>query len=149
MILSGETIRKRDFIVPFYERTICNGMSFGLGPAGYDVRVRQTMILKPGDFRLASVVEHIAMPDDVIGFVHDKSTLARRGLSLFNTVIEPGWEGYLTLEAVHHGSDTLLLSAGTPIAQIIFQKVDKRCVAYSGKYQNQGAEPVGALYDAG
>lgn len=148
MILSGETIRKRDFIVPFYERTVCNGMSFGLGPAGYDVRLRQTLILKPGDFTLASIVEHITMPDDLVGYVFDKSTLARLGVSLFNTIVEPGWVGYLTLEVSHHGRNAVLLPAGSPIAQVVFHRTDKKCVGYDGKYQNQGKAPVGAKYDA-
>ena len=88
MTLSGETIRKREFITPFYERTVCNGMSFGLGPAGYDVRIRQSLILKPGTFTLVSIVEHLAMPDDLVGYIYDKSTLARLGVSLFNTIVE-------------------------------------------------------------
>ena len=33
-----------------------------------------------------------------MGIVHDKSTWARRGLVVQNTVIEPGWHGYLTIE---------------------------------------------------
>ena len=55
------------------------------------------------------------MPRDMVGVVHDKSTWARRGLSVFNTVIEPGWRGKLTLELVYHGGQDLLIPAGSGI----------------------------------
>jgi dCTP deaminase len=39
-----------------------------------------------------------------MGIVHDKSTWARRGLVVQNTVIEPGWHGYqTTIELTNHG----------------------------------------------
>ena len=42
-----------------------------------------------------SSIEFFNMPKYLVGIVHDKSSLARQGLSVFNTVIEPGWKGYL------------------------------------------------------
>jgi dCTP deaminase len=120
-------------------------MSFGLSHAGYDVRIAETMWLMPGMFSLASTVEEFAMPTDLVAFVHDKSSWARRGLSLFNTVIEPGWHGYLTLEMVNNSTDPIRLSSGDPIAQIIFMRMEEPAEKpYSGKYQNQAAGPQGA-----
>lgn len=83
------------------------------------------------------------MPDNLVGIVHDKSTWARKGLSVFNTVIEPGWKGFLTLELVYHGSKDLIIPAGSGIAQVIFHElsVDAK---YEGKYQNQEDKPVEA-----
>ena len=146
MILSAQSIRERKPIKPFHERSIQSGMSFGLSHSGYDVRVAETLWLTPGQFALASTIEEFDMPDDLVAMVHDKSTWARRGLSLFNTVIEPGWRGYLTLELVNHNSDTLRILAGDPIAQIVFMKLDQPTESpYSGKYQNQRSGPVGAM----
>ena len=70
--------------------------------------------------------------------------MARRGLSVFNTVIEPGWKGFLTLELVYHGSNVLELPAGTGIAQVIFSEV-MNPVKYTGAYQNQADRPVPSL----
>ena len=148
MILPAQTIRKLKPITPFHERTITNGMSFGLSHAGYDVRIAEGMVLRPGEFALASTAEHFDIPNDLIAFVHDKSTWARQGLSLFNTVIEPGWRGYLTLELVNNSSETMRINAWCPIAQIIFMRLEEPTeAAYEGKYQDQQAGAVPAIME--
>lgn len=133
------------------------GTSYGLGEAGYDIRIKQEVrfhrgrgcesdgvINHNGRFILASAIEAFTMPPDLMGIVHDKSTWARRGLSVFNTVIEPGWNGFLTLELVYHGDGELVIPAGAGIAQVIFHEVEEKAW-YRGKYQNQGDEPVAAI----
>jgi len=146
MILAGQQIRKLKPIKPFLERTTYNGMSFGLSHAGYDVRIAETIMLWPGPSVLASTVEEFFMPNDLVAFVHDKSSWARRGLSLFNTVIEPGWCGFLTLELVNHSTSALHIEAGSPIAQIIFMRMEEPAEKpYAGKYQNQKRGPQEAI----
>lgn len=146
-----------------------HGVSYGLGEAGYDIRIKQDITFLPhrvsgqmrtqvltisgdrivqantswGRFVLASAVEEFDMPAYLAGIVHDKSTWARKGLSVFNTVIEPGWKGFLTLELVYHGSDALHIPAGAGIAQVIFHEVWEPA-EYTGKYQNQEDRPVEA-----
>lgn len=122
--------------------------TYGQGPAGYDVRVEfdkdgkvEKKILWPGDFILASTIERFTMPDDVIGVVHDKSSWIRRGISVHNTVIEPGWSGYLTLEIANHSNEHVEIVHGMPIAQIILHELDNPG-HYDGKYQNQERGPV-------
>lgn len=146
MILPAQHIRARTGIItPFAERSVSHGMSYGLSSAGYDVRIKQTVVLKPGDFRLASTIERFAMPADLMAQVGDKSTWARRGLAIQNTLIEPGWEGWLTIELSNHGGYTMEIMAGMPIAQIIFmQLAEPTEQPYSGKYSNQADEPVSA-----
>lgn len=81
-----------------------HGVSHGLSEAGYDIRIKQDVVLHPlRRFALASTIEYFQMPDNLVGVVHDKSTWARRKLSVQNTCIEPGWCGYLTLELVYYG----------------------------------------------
>lgn len=141
-----------------------NGVSHGLSEAGYDIRIKQEIIFCKdraqrriitvsdpgvkyehitGRFALASAIEEFDMPHWLVGVVHDKSTWARRGLSVFNTVIEPGWKGFLTLELVYHGEGVLHIPAGSGIAQVVFSEVSDE-VAYDGKYQNQENKPVPA-----
>lgn len=91
---------------------------------------------------LLSTMERFTMPNDVVGIVHDKSTWARRGLAVQNTVIEPGWSGYLTLEVTNHGHDVIQCWGGVGIAQIIFHRLDEPTdMPYDGKYQNQERGP--------
>jgi dCTP deaminase len=146
MILSAQSIRKRRPVDPFHERTVSHGKTFGLSAAGYDVRIREAVILRPGDFALASTLERFTMPDDLLARVADKSSWARKGLTVQNTIIEPGWRGYLTLELANHGQNRLVIEAGSPIAQIIFEMLDEPTEQpYAGKYQNQMPEPVAAI----
>lgn len=103
-VLSGQTIRRMGIFTPFAERYRheASGTTGGLGPAGYDVHVREDLTLPPGGFALASTVEHFDLPADILAEIKDKSTLARRGLDVKNTVAEPGWRGYLTLELTNN-----------------------------------------------
>ena len=141
-----------------------HGVTHGLSEAGYDIRIHQEIrflvddggrrtvtivdgllsTANPGTFTLASAIEEFQMPNHLVGIVHDKSTWARQGLSVFNTVIEPGWNGFLTLELVYHGNEDLIIPAGSGIAQVIFHDVSDP-VQYNGRYQNQANKPVSAI----
>lgn len=168
MILSAQTIRKLDIITPFNERQVVRGRSYGLSSCGYDVRIDleaeglgvttrmypttykvEKTFMGPEirkeygvTFRLAATMEHFRMPDNVMGVVHDKSSWARQGLAVQNTVIEPNWRGFLTLELTYHGDGEIIFTHGDPIAQIIFHFLDEPTEQpYTGKYQNQEAGP--------
>jgi dCTP deaminase len=142
MIIPAQELRRIRPVTPFCERTTHNGMTFGLGPAGYDVRIAEGITVAAGQFVLASTVERFDMPNDVLGKVCDKSTWARRGLVVQNTVIEPGWRGFLTLELTNHSEHAIATQAGDPIAQIIFFRLEAATeLPYAGKYQDQEAGP--------
>lgn len=151
-VLSAQAIRACGLLSPLEERTSKHGLTYGLGPCGYDLRLNlgthmrpgAARTVAPGEFLLAAAVEHFQMRDDVMGVVHDKSTLARRGLSVFNTVIEPGWRGFLTIELVNNSTSWLSLVQGQAIAQVVFHWLDQPTdLPYQGKYQNQEAGPQG------
>ena len=161
MVLSAQTIEKlckqkeEPLLDPFCLRDTYEGVSFGLSAAGYDVRVEfdqygliPAVWLEPGEFLLASTIEKFHMPRDIVGIVHDKSTWARHGIAVQNTVIEPGWSGWLTLEITNHGSRTVKLMRGMGIAQVVFHLLDQPTeFPYEGKYQAQRRGPVGAKND--
>lgn len=162
---SGLTTRDRPPIVGMaHQKHRLHGVSYGLAEAGYDIRLKQDILFLPreniislrdgptiykesaGRFVLASAMEEFDMPDDLVGVVHDKSTWARQGVSVFNTVIEPGWKGFLTLEIVFHGQERVRLPAGAGIAQVLFHKLFEPA-AYEGKYQNQADKPVESKWE--
>lgn len=171
MIINGHVLLVKAPIVDMLDHKKSNGdVSYGLSEAGYDIRIKQCIRFRPsanlveitypdavdefgnlagdysnemGKFALASAIEEFQMPSDLVGIVHDKSTWARRGLSVFNTVIEPGWKGFLTLELVYHGQTDLVIPAGSGIAQVVFHEVTVPS-HYNGKYQNQEDRPVEA-----
>jgi dCTP deaminase len=148
MIVNGEALlRAMPFREMLAEKRREHGVSHGLTEAGYDIRIKQHVVLNSKHrFTLASAIEEFDMPQDLVGIVHDKSTWARRGLSVFNTVIEPGWRGFLTLELVYHGTIPLHIPAGAGIAQVLFHQTARRG-AYEGKYQDQPDAPVEAKHE--
>ncbi|MGV8863247.1 MAG: dCTP deaminase [Pseudomonas sp.] len=168
MIINGGALLRAAPIVGMTDTKVSqHGVTYGLGEAGFDIRIKQDVLFamqKPdkvhclhatretpgsvgvtgvGRFVLASSIEEFQMPTNLVGIVHDKSTWARRGLSVFNTVIEPGWNGFLTLELVYHGNDSLIIPAGSGIAQVMFHQTTGHA-EYSGRYQHQANEPVPA-----
>lgn len=148
MIVPGQILRIIRPLEPFCEHTVDeDGLTYGCGPAGYDVRIANEICFVSGwhTFSLASTVEQFTMPNDLLGIVHDKSTWARRGLAVQNTVIEPGWRGYLTLELTFHAYGDLYIPVGAGIAQIIFHRLEEpTTLPYDGKYQDQEAGPQAA-----
>lgn len=164
MVVNGNSLYRSSQLLDVPDRKVSeHGVSYGLGEAGYDIRIKQDITfyrlfgLIPmvkvvdgnqvshhfGKFTLASAIEKFNMSPSCVAIVHDKSTWARRALSVFNTVIEPGWKGYLTLELVYHGRKKLHIPAGSGIAQVLFHRVQEPA-NYNGKYQNQENKPVAA-----
>lgn len=133
-------------INPLCERAVIHGMSYGLSAAGYDIRIKDALVLAPGDFALGTTVEHISLPVDLMAELKDKSTWARRGIAVQNTIFEPGWRGYPTVEVSNHGPHIVRVPAGAPIGQLIFHVLDEPTERpYEGKYQDQPQRPVEAL----
>ena len=150
-VLSQQSIRKQQIFNPFYERTTHEptDMTYGCGAASYDVRLAEDLYLRTDAMSLASTMEHFSMPTDICGVVHDKSSLARIGILVQNTFIDPSWRGYLTLEITYHplnatiGTQFTTLAKGTPIAQIVLHQLDQPTEQpYTGQYQDQPDEPV-------
>lgn len=101
--------------------------------------------LSPGAFVLAQALEYFKIPRDLVAIVSDKSTWARCGLAVQNTVVDPGFEGDLTLELSNHNFRPIRLYPGVGIAQIHFHRVlgrvresyGDRNNGTGGKYQYQ------------
>jgi len=121
-----------------------HGVSYGLAEVGYDVRIKQSITLHPfRRFALASTIERFTIPENLVAVIHDKSTNIRRGLMVGNSVAEPGWHGWLTLELFYFGWKPLHIKAGTGIAQAIFHQLASPA-RYVGRYQDQPDRPVEA-----
>lgn len=143
-----KTLCQQGMIAPWVDRTVVFGMSYGLGPCSYDVRISQDILMWPGRFSLASTIEWFDIPDDVCGRVADKSTWARRGLAAQTTLIDPGFCGGLTLELNNHSWLPIRLKKGMPIVQIVFDRLSSPTEKpYKGKYSFQAMYPQGARYD--
>ena len=82
-------------------------------------------MLKPGQFILASTIEHVELPDDIVARLEGKSSLGRLGLLIHSTAgyVDPGWKGQLTLEVTNVAQVTITLYYGMKISQISFLRL--------------------------
>ena len=79
-------------------------------------------ILHPGEFVLGSTLERVAIPDDMVARLEGKSSLGRLGLLIHSTAgyVDPGWDGYLTLELSNVANLPITIYSGMKIGQISF-----------------------------
>ncbi len=145
-------------------------ISFGLSSYGYDMRVSDEFlifnnlsskvvdpksfdtscfvrvqddefcIIPPNSFVLARSDEYFKMPRDVMAICLGKSSYARCGIIINVTPLEPGWEGYLTIEISNSTPCPVKVYSFEGIGQLIFFRGDSCEVSYSdraGKYQGQ------------
>lgn len=148
MIINGKDLVKADPLYPLIPQKNVHApsnTSWGLTECGYDIRINQDVWLYPFKrFALASSIERFKMPSHLMGRVLNKSTWARKGLDAsMTTNIEPGWEGYLTIELTYSRYKPLFIPAGSGICQVIFEEI-LNPGSYVGKYQNQPNHPVRA-----
>lgn len=97
-------------------------------------------VIPPHGFVLARTLEYIRMPKNCIGLVAAKSSYARVGLVVNFTVIEPEWEGEITLELSNTTPLPAKIYALEGIAQLLFFEGDPCDLTYAmrgGKYQYQ------------
>ena len=147
-----------------------HAISFGLSSMGYDIRVADEYriftnqhtgvldpkrmdqkflhdvagkgycIIPPNSFALARSVERIKMPRDVIAICLGKSTYARMGIIVNVTPLEPGWDGFITLELSNTTPIPSKVYSNEGIAQLLFFRGQPCRTSYGdrmGKYQHQ------------
>jgi dCTP deaminase len=163
--------QEKGMIEPFADRQVRKGViSYGVSSYGYDVRIADEFriftninstivdpkdfdsrslvdfkgdvcIIPPNSFALGRSVEYFRIPRDVMTICLGKSTYARCGIITNVTPLEPGWEGYVTLEISNTTPLPARIYANEGIAQVLFFESDESCeVSYAdkkGKYQSQ------------
>ena len=102
-------------------------------------------VLSPGAFCLASIVEKLNLPCDIIGHLLLRSSAARMGIEhSLAGFADPNFNGHLTLEVQNIlRFHSIKLVAGDQICQLIFHRIHPvpagNC--YKGKY-SFSADPV-------
>lgn len=84
---------------------------------------RETFVLHPGELALGITLESISLPDDLVGWLDGRSSLARLGLMVHVTAhrIDPGWSGNIVLEFFNSGKLPLALRPGMAIGAMSFE----------------------------
>ena len=116
-----------------------------------EIKPDEPFILHPGEFVLGSTLERVALADDLVARLEGKSSLGRLGLLIHSTAgyVDPGWDGYLTLELSNVANLPITLYPGMKIGQISFFRLTTagRDALRLGRQQVPGpagadAEPV-------
>ena len=166
MIINGQTLLEAAPIknmVP--TKQIAFGVTYGCSEVGYDVRIKQGLhftrdelgnkitVVNDGDSHPqlllgwavnVNIIEEFTMPKDLVGIGHPKSSWNRQHLRLGTPVIEPGWNGFLTISLNYVGERDLLIEPGAGIMQVIFHRLESEA-AYEGRYQRQPDRVVGSI----
>jgi len=163
--------KENAMIFPFEGKQVRGDkISFGVSSYGYDARVSEEFkiftnvnseivdpknfkptnfitkngsecIIPPNSFVLARTVEYFKIPKDVLVICLGKSTYARCGIIVNVTPLEPGWEGYVTLEFSNTTPLPAKIYANEGAAQFVFIRGNEKPeVSYSkrkGKYMKQ------------
>mgnify|MGYP000713332354 FL=1 len=158
-------------ISPFEDKQVREGkISYGLSSYGYDARVSEEFkiftnvnseivdpknfkstnfvtkngtecIIPPNSFVLARTVEKFKIPKDILVICLGKSTYARCGIIVNVTPLEPGWEGYVTLEFSNTTPLPAKIYANEGVAQFIFlrgnETPETTYADRNGKYMGQ------------
>ena len=105
----------------------------------------QPLILHPGEFVLGATFERVALADDLVGRLEGKSSLGRLGLLIHTTAgfVDPGFNGFLTLELSNVANLPITVYPGMKIGQISFLRMTSPAdhpygsSVLGSKYQNQ------------
>jgi len=100
--------------------------------------------IHPGELVLGSTFESVEIPDNLVGWLDGRSSLARLGLMVHVTAgrIDPGWKGQVVLEFYNLGKMPLALKPEMIICALSFETLSnpaKRpyCSRDNAKYKNQ------------
>ena len=108
-----------------------------LNPAGIDLHVDRSLLLKPGRQRLVATVERIELSENFLGILHVRSSLAREGIVASLALVDPGFHGQLTVSLYNAGDRLVSLRKGERFIQLSLLRLGVPAThAYAGKYQN-------------
>ncbi len=95
----------------------------------------EPFIMQAGDFALASTMESLELPDDLLGRLEGRSSIARLGITVHSTaaVFEPGWVGTATMELSNSGRMAVALYPGMRICSFTFEQLTSPVLVPYGK----------------
>jgi dCTP deaminase len=116
------------------------------------VKNGEKFIMQRNAFVLGSTMEHVELPDNLVGRVEGRSSLGRLGIVIHSTAphFDLGFRGQLTLELGNIGSMPVALYPGMRICAISFEELSSPAeVPYhkkkNAKYNNQKGPTVSKI----
>lgn len=147
-ILTRTNYLGRPLVKPFNEQN--------LTPNGYDLSMDEVKIgniisninienitISSKTFFIIMSKEFIEMPDNMVATLYIRSSYARKGLILSDSMVDAGYHGKLALSMYNASNKEIVLEKDKKrtIVQIVFEQLesipDKTYVQRSGNWQNQ------------
>lgn len=91
-----------------------------------ELKPGQPFVLTENEFVIASTKERLTLPDNIIGHLNGKSSLARLGVVVHSTAarFDPGWDGCPVLEfGTFLRGKKVVIYEGSPICAFSFEKL--------------------------
>jgi dCTP deaminase len=110
-------------------------------------------VIEAGDFVLATTEEVVTITKDLVGYLHGRSSVGRLGMFIENAgLIDPGFNGQITLELYNASRNDIQLQEGMRIGQLTLHKIGTQPdVGYSAqngnKYMRQEGPTPSRLYE--
>jgi dCTP deaminase len=123
-------IRRKSLVLTPFEAGCLNG-------AGYDLRLAADTTIPPGGNQLVATLERVELPDDLVGTLHIRSSLARSGIIASLASVDPGFRGQLTISLYNAGTEPFGMSKGSKFVQMVLHILGTKAQrVYRGKYQD-------------
>ena len=106
----------------------------------------ERFIMHPQELVLASTIENITLPADILGRLEGRSSLGRLGIIVHGTapLFFPGFTGCAVMELGNIGPMPVALYPGMRICAFTFERISSpSSKPYKGKYSGQSG-PVGS-----
>jgi len=102
-----------------------------------DVNRDEGFVVEPYEHVLATTLEWVELPHDLVGLVNLRSTFARVGLYIPPTVIDAGFKGNVTIELIG-GPNPVRVYPEQRFLHVVFLRTSSPVYRpYQGKYQGQ------------
>ena len=130
--------------------------SFAQSTTQVHLAENERFIVHPGEFILATTLERVEVPTDLVARLEGRSSIGRLGIVIHSTAgyIDPGFQGTITLEITNLGRLAVALYPRMRICQIAFEQMsspvsESYAVKRNAKYQGQETTTVSRLFDDG
>lgn len=142
MLYTGEEIYTLNIVRggPHYKQDDNQLPSYGVDGCGVTIRghwlqLEDYVSVPAGTTISVKSRETIHIPSNAMGLLKIKSTYARAGFMMFDSPIDPGYEGTLTLRMFNSSQETQRVYTRGGIAMLIVYKLSGHVPVYQGRHR--------------
>lgn len=121
----------------FEQGIIQNVLEKNIQQNGIDVRIRETIFLKPKSFKNILCIEFVEIPANIAAIFHIRSSYSRQGIFLTSGIYDSGYAGLVGCSLYNLSDKKIRIDEGERIGQMLFITAESAGL-YNGKWQHYG-----------